>query len=89
MNPWDRVALYRQREAEMEQKASEARTKKMQRSHQILANDWRKMVTSLELKFLEASEVTLAPAEQVVPVTSYLMGVGPDDQPKETCNRPS
>ena len=66
MNPWDRVALYRQRAAEMEQKASEARTKEMQRSYQILANDWRKMATGLELKFLEAPEARLVPEARVV-----------------------
>lgn len=85
MNPWDRVALYRQRAAEMEQKASESRTQETKRAYLIIANDWRKMAMGLELKFLEASEVTLAPAKQVAPAannTSHLMGVGPADQPK-------
>ena len=71
----------------MEQKASEARTKETQRAYEILAKDWRKMATGLELKFLEAPEVTLAPAKQVALAankTSVVNAVGPADQLKRS-----
>ena len=68
MNPWDRVALYRQRAADMEKKSADARTQETKRAYLIIANEWRKMATGLELKFLEASEARLVPEARVSPV---------------------
>lgn len=69
MNPWDRVASYRRRAEEMVQKASQARTPETQRAYQILARDWRKMATALELRFLEAEEASLVPGKQTQPMS--------------------
>jgi hypothetical protein len=59
----ERAALYRQRAAEIEQKALTARTETMQRAWRILAEDWRKMADREELKFLLAPEAKLSPAD--------------------------
>ena len=57
--------MYRQRAAEFEQKASAARTDQMRRSWLILARDWKMMALDLELKFLDAPEAKLSPANFV------------------------
>jgi hypothetical protein len=61
MESRERAALYRQRAAEFEQKASTARTEQMQRARLILARDWKMMALDLELKFLDAPEAKLSP----------------------------
>jgi hypothetical protein len=61
MGTGERAALYRQRAAEFEQKASTARTEQMRRAWMILARDWKMMALDVELKFLDAPESKLSP----------------------------
>lgn len=61
MTNQERAALYRQRAAEYEDKATVARSDHMRRSWLILARDWKMMALDAELKELEAPEVKLSP----------------------------
>lgn len=53
--------MYRQRAAELEEKATAARSEEMRRSWLILARDWKMMALDAELRELEAPEAALSP----------------------------
>ena len=82
METRERCALYRQRAAEFERKASTARTEEMRRSWLILARDWKMMALDVELKFLEAPEAKLSPespdAEEVARLPRMLWPGSPN-----------
>ena len=56
-----RAAMFRQRAAESESRASAAQSEDMRRAWLIVARDWRRMAERDELRYLDGEVAKLAP----------------------------